>query len=100
MLPDALLKDDPVAVYYSRGAYPGWKTMRRRTLVAFDATGENAHVRTMDRARYRELKQRYQLLKRDYEARKEEVAEEYRRAMPRLTSEEFWHSYLGMDGTI
>lgn len=100
MLPDALLKDNPVAVYYSRGAYPGWKTMRRRTLVAFDATGENAHVRTMDRARYRELKQRYQLLKRDYEARKEEVAEEYRRAMPRLTSEEFWHSYLGMDGTI
>lgn len=97
MLPDALLKDEPAAVYYSRGAYPGWKTMRRRTLVAFDAQGENAHVREMDRLRYRALKQRYRRLKRDYEARKDEVAEEYRRAMPWLTSEEFWRSYLGMD---
>lgn len=97
MLPDALIKDDPAAVYYSRGAYPGWKTMRRRTLVAFDAQGENAHVRTMDRSRYRGLKQRYRLLKRDYETRKEQVAEDYRRAMPRLTSEEFWRSYLGLD---
>lgn len=97
MLPDALLKDEPAAVYYSRGAYPGWKTMRRRMLVAFDAQGENAHVRMMDRARYRELRQRYRLLRRDYERRKDEVAEEYRRAMPRLTSEAFWRSYLGMD---
>ncbi|OUO87450.1 hypothetical protein B5F44_06570 [Gordonibacter urolithinfaciens] len=96
MLPDALISDAPAAVYYSRGAYPGWKTMRRRTLVAFDAQGANAHVRVMDRARYHKLKQRYRTLKRDYEARKEEVAEAYRQAMPYLTSEEFWRSYLGM----
>ena len=70
--------------------------MRRRTLVAFDAQGANAHVRVMDRARYHKLKQRYRTLKRDYEARKEEVAEAYRQAMPYLTSEEFWRSYLGM----
>mgnify|MGYP001663791760 FL=1 len=36
-------------------------------------------------------------MKRDYETRKEQVAEDYRRAMPRLTSEEFWRSYLGLD---
>ena len=97
MLPDVLLSDVPASVYYSTGAYPAEKTMRRKTLVAFDATAENGHVRTMDRSRYRDLRKRYRFLKREYETRKEEVASAYREAMPYLTSEVFWRSYLGMN---
>ena len=93
-LPDMLLSDEPAAVYYSRGAYPGWKTMRRRTLVAFDASGKNAHVRTLDRARYQSLRKRYRRLMQEYASRKDEVAHAYRDAMPWLTSEAFWRTYL------
>lgn len=96
MLPDVLLSDAPASVYYSTGAYPAKRTMRRKTLVAFDATAENGHVRTMDRGRYRDLRKRYRHLKREYETRKEEVASTYREAMPYLTSEAFWRSYLEM----
>ena len=95
-LPDMLLSDEPAAVYYSRGAYPGWKTMRRRTLVAFDASGKNAHVRTLDRARYQSLRKRYRRLMQEYASRKDEVAHAYRDAMPWLTSEAFWRTYLGL----
>lgn len=98
MLPDALLSSKPASVYYSRGAYPGLKTMRRKTLVAFDAEGEKGHIRTMDRERYRALRERYRCLKREYNMRKAEVAAEYHRALPYLTSEDFWRSYLDLDG--
>ena len=97
MLPDVLLSSKPASVYYSRGAYPGWKTMRRNTLVAFDAEGKKGHIRTMDRERYLGLRKRYRSLKREYAVRKKEVALEYRNALPYLTSEEFWHSYLGLE---
>lgn len=99
-LPDVLLSDEPAAVYYSCGAYPGWRTMRRRILVAFDATGQNAHIRMMDRARYRALRNRCRQLLRDYALRKGEVALAYRNAMPYLTSELFWRDYLGLEECI
>lgn len=98
MLPDFLLSDRPAAVYYCRGAYPGTKTMRRRRLVAFDAEGENVHVREIDRARYRALRARYRALKREYAARKGELQDAYRAAFPRLTSADFWREYLGLNG--
>ena len=71
--------------------------MRRNTLVAFDAEGKKGHIRTMDRERYLGLRKRYRSLKREYAVRKKEVALEYRNALPYLTSEEFWHSYLGLE---
>lgn len=97
MLPDALLSDQPASVYYSRGAYPGWKTMRRKVLVALDATGENGHVRIMDKARYRDLKRRYRTLVSEYNQRKDELVKAYLDAAPYLTSRDFWETYLGMD---
>lgn len=97
ILPDFLLSDTPAPVYYSRGAYPGWRTMRRKTLVAFDAEGEHAHIRTLDRDRYRVIKKRYRRLKRDHSSRRGELRDAYKTAAPYLTSQDFWREYLSME---
>lgn len=94
VLPDFLLSDKPAPMYYSRGAYPGRKTMRRSVLVAYDQSGTKAHVRTIDRARWQRLRNRLSTLLREYRKRGTEVAREYREAMPLLTSREFWEEYL------
>lgn len=94
VLPDFLLSDKPAPMYYSRGAYPGRKTMRRSVLVAYDQSGTKAHVRTIDRARWQRLRNRLSTLLREYRKRGAEVAREYREAMPLLTSREFWEEYL------
>ncbi|MEG2626284.1 MAG: hypothetical protein RR956_08450, partial [Christensenella sp.] len=72
-------------------------TMRCKVLVALDATGENAHVRIMDKARYQRLRRRYKQLTHEYAHRKEALAQEYRAAFPYLTSREFWQQYLGLE---
>jgi hypothetical protein len=94
VLPDMLLSNKPAPMYFSRGAYPGRKTMRRRTLVAYDRSGTMANIRTMDRVRWKKLRQRMNVLIHEYVKRKKEVAEEYRAKMPILTSREFWEEYL------
>lgn len=94
VLPDFLLSDKPAPMYYSRGAYPGRKTMRRRTLVAYDQSATMAHVRTIDRARWKQLRRRFGVLMHEYRKRGKLIAREYRDAMPQLTSREFWEDYL------
>jgi GT2 family glycosyltransferase len=94
VLPDFLLSNKPAPTYYSRGAYPARRTMRRKVLVAYDQSGTQAHVRTMDRGRWNRLRERYRVLMREYRKSGKEVAEEYRAAMPELTSRSFWEQYL------
>lgn len=96
-LPDALLSDRPAPMYYCRGAYPAWRAAGRRVLVAYDATGTKAHVRRMDRDRWRELRERHDELVAAFRDRKDELWREWEAARPRLTSEAFWRSYLHMD---
>ena len=96
LLPSALLIDEPAIVDYSGTLSPWAETARRKTLVALDATGENGHIRTLDRKRYRQLMKRYKSLKADYNKRGADVAQAYRDAMPKLTSVEFWKDYLGI----
>lgn len=98
MLPDPFLSNKPAAMYYSRGAYPGRKTMRRSVLVAYDQTGTKANIRTLDRARWNRLRERFSALMREYRKRGNEVAKEYRGALPLLTSREFWEQYLADRG--
>lgn len=97
LLPDALLSKHPAPVYYCRGAYPAWRSARRSVLVAYDATGTKAHVRHMDRARWRELRERYGELMAAFRDRKESLWHQYAAAQPYLTSEAFWRTYLHMD---
>lgn len=94
VLPDFLLIDKPAPAYYSRGAYPARRTMFRKTLVAYDQSATKAHVRTVDRERWRALRKRYAGLMRDYRKRKAQVAQEWRDALPWLSSREFWEDYL------
>ena len=71
--------------------------MATKTLVAFDLEGKNAAVRRMDRARYRELMDRFERLKKEHKERGAEVRAAYKAAKPWLTSWDFWNEYLGTD---
>lgn len=94
LLPDRLLLDEPGPVYYSRGGYPARLTMRRKTLVAYDMQATSAHVRHIDRARWSELSGRYRRLMGELKERDAELVEEYRDAMPLMSSRAFWEDYL------
>lgn len=96
MLPDALLKDEPAAVSCCFGPYPASKTMRRKTLVALDAYAKNGHIRTMDRARWRALRERKRALMAKWRTEGARIRQAWRDAAPHLTSESFWRDYLGL----
>ncbi|MCH4183914.1 MAG: glycosyltransferase [Eggerthellaceae bacterium] len=93
-LPDWMLIDAPQMIDYSGNLGPWNKVACRRTLVALDATGEHGHIRVLDRSRYRHLMDRYHRSMKEYHHRHAEVEQAYRDAAPKLTSLEFWDSYL------
>lgn len=97
LLPRALLKTTPAAVDYGSVLSPPAFTARRNTLVALDTAGEKGHIRTLDKARYKQLMRRYRALRRTYSECADEVAAQYRAARPYLTSVEFWKEYLGLN---
>lgn len=97
LLPDALLRDKPEAVFYSGLSVLSPRSMATKTLVAFDLGGKNAAVRHMDRDRYRELTDRFKRLKKEHAERGAEVRAAYKAAKPWLTSWDFWNEYLGTD---
>lgn len=97
LLPDALLRDKPEAVFYSGLSVLSPRTMATKTLVAFDLDGKNAAVRHMDRDRYKELMRRFARLKKEHAEHGAEVRAAYKAAKPWLTSWDFWNSYLGTD---
>ena len=97
LLPDALLRDKPEAVFYSGLSVLSPRTMATKTLVAFDLDGKNAAVRHMDRDRYKELMRRFARLKKEHAEHGAEVRAAYKTAKPWLTSWDFWNSYLGTD---
>lgn len=97
LLPDALLRDKPEAVFYSGLSVLSPRTMATKTLVAFDLDGKNAAVRHMDRDRYKELMGRFARLKKEHAEHGAKVRAAYKAAKPWLTSWDFWNSYLGTD---
>ncbi|WP_165045377.1 glycosyltransferase [Adlercreutzia sp. ZJ138] len=94
LLPDALLRSAPQVIPYSRWSAPAPRTVGTRTLVALDLDGKEGAVRRMDKSRYRRLKERWKRLKAAHMRRGREVREEYKAAMPYLTSIDFWDKYL------
>jgi hypothetical protein len=97
MLPDFLLSDDPAPTYYWYAAWPAGKTMRKKTLIALDASGKNGVVRNMDRVKYRNLRRRYKQLMAKYKRQGANIAQAYRSEKRYLTSEDFWNEYLGLN---
>lgn len=99
LLPDALLRDTPEAVFYSGLSILSPRTIGTKTLVAIDLEGNQGAVRHMDRGRYRQIMDRWKALKNELKERGDEVRRAYKEALPYLTSTEFWEKYLGLDET-
>ena len=97
LLPDALLRDKPQAVFYSGLSVLSPRTMATKTLVAFDLDGKNAAIRHMDRGRYQELMDRFSRLKKQHAEHSAEVRPAYKEAKSWLTSWDFWNEYLDTD---
>lgn len=97
LLPRFLLKNIPAAVDYGSVLSPPAFTARRHTLVALDTAGEKGHIRTLDKARYKQLMRRYKALRRSYVECADEIAARYCAARPYLTSVGFWKEYLGLN---
>lgn len=94
LLPDALLGKKPATVFYGGSTVLAREQAATRVLVACDREGENAHVRIMDRGRYKAIKTRWRAAKADYLARKGELQRAYQDALPEMTSIPFWEEYL------
>lgn len=99
LLPDALLRDTPEAVFYSGLSILSPRTIGTKTLVAIDLDGNQGAVRHMDRERYQQIMDRWKRLKNELAERGDEVRAAYKQAQPYLTSVEFWEKYLGLDKT-
>lgn len=94
--PDFMLSSKPGALAPGAGDdYTPWlKTAMRKNLVALSLDGKSGAVRTIDRARHRALVERYRALVADWRARGEEVADQWRTALPEMSSRAFWDTYL------
>ncbi|MDO4537194.1 MAG: glycosyltransferase [Coriobacteriales bacterium] len=94
LLPDFLLIKQPAPAYYARGAYPARRTMARKTIVAYDQSATKAHVREMDRERWKQLRKRYRALRWAMKKDGKSTATTYRQALAHLSSREYWEEYL------
>lgn len=93
--PDFALSSKPGVVATGFESFTPWrKTAMRDTLVALSFDGESGHVRTMDRKRYSELKERFGALMVRYRSEGDAVADRWRERKAELASEEFWKDYL------
>ena len=97
-LPDWLLRDEPATIFYGPGYATSHKQIGTRVLVACDRDGKSAHVRVLDRSRYKELLGRWKKMKRAYKRNGKALKQAYKRAMPSLTGMHFWEQYLGLRG--
>lgn len=95
--PDWMLRNKPAMVAPDGSLAPWSKTAMRKHLVAVDVDRKNGHIRTVDRARYKELVDRYSDLHLRYVNNRLAVAEAYRDKFRYMTSVEFWKDYLKLD---
>ncbi len=96
--PDFMLSNKPGAISpsVSENFVPWYKTAMRKQLVALSPDGKCGAVRTMDRARWRALNERYRELIARYRNTKIAVGERYRAKEREMTSVAFWKRYLGI----
>lgn len=98
MLPDALLSKDPTTIYYGGWGAHHHDQVARSVMVACDREGKNAHVRIMDRERWKALMDRWNEAKAFQKEHGEEIEQAYKDAFEDMTSVDFWKSYLGVSG--
>lgn len=97
LLPDALLHDSPATAYYGGYTVFSPDQMGSRVLVACDRECATAHVRFMDRCRWRSIRKRWAAACADHRKRGAQVAKAYQEALPDLTSVAYWQEHLGLE---
>lgn len=101
--PESWLIRKPAVIEYSWSYQPAKQAFRRhllavnpRHLLAVNPAARTAHLRTIDRRRFRELYERYRndisMMRRHGHGLREKWLE----AAPRMRSEEFWRNYLAV----
>lgn len=94
-LPSKMLRSKAATAYYGGPSFmPGIPQTATKVIVACNRSGTLAHVRVMDKARNEEIRRRWRRALRDYRARKAQIEQAYRDALPLMSSMEFWHEYL------
>lgn len=93
-LPDALVKDEAATAYYGGYTIFSPEQVGKRVLVACDRDCATAHVRVMDRVRWRAIRERWQRACADHGRRGAAVAQAYREALPQMTGVEYWKRHL------
>ncbi len=96
MLPDALLRSVPATAYYGGYTIFSPSQVGTKVFVACDRAGEVAHVRFMDRARWKTIRKRWAAVMADHRKRGADVAQAYRDALPEMSSVEYWRGHLGV----
>lgn len=77
-------------------AQPRGKYQKAEAIVAVDIPNRKCAIRRRDVARFQELQKRYQEDKKQLRARHDELKQLWRDARPKMTTVEFWKSYLGI----
>ncbi len=97
LLPDSFLRNEPATAYY--GGYTIFcpDQVGTRVLVACDRDCASAHVRLMDRERWRALHKRWDEACAEHRRRGADVAKAYQQALSHLSSKEYWHEHLGLE---
>lgn len=94
LLPSFLLKKKPATIYYGGFTLPSFALVGTSALVAADRTGAQAHVRIMNKKRYKNIKRRWQKALKQYKRTFSQLHVAYQRARTRFISEAFWKEYL------
>lgn len=90
-------KDKSTVIDAAGWVYPAGKIRRKKTIVAIDLPNHKGVVRHADRARFREVWDRYKKDIKYYKAHKDALYDAYSSACERLISIEFWKQYLGLN---
>lgn len=78
-------------------AYPSGKLHGAEHIIAIDMVAKRGIIRSIDKAKFRELWDRYRRDMREYNSRKDELRAAYREARKDMTTVAFWKHYLGLD---
>lgn len=92
-IPKFLVGNGIGVIPYGWGYFPGKQCLVNK-IIAVDVDSDKYVVYEKDRAKFKNLKVRFEKLKSEYLTHKENLEEEYRSAFEKITKIAFWATYL------